>query len=731
MAKKGKLDMQFVVDTKKPAKNIKELQTRIETLRDTIEGAPLGSEEFERLTGQLSNASSEMKVLEKNMEGLEPQQKAEAFLKMGEGIAGAFAVGQGAMALMGVESENMEKLQVKVQSAIAIATGIRMMSEAGLMMATAKRVAIEKMGMVATKAGIVWTKGIALAQGAWAVVQGILTGTIVGSTLALHALKAAIIATGIGALVVGIVSLVAAMASWNGSNKKTTKSTERLAKEMDKLKEKAVDQLNAARDLSDLNRELAKTDDEKEKKLLKINKAYTDLQKKLEDQVQVTDEAEKSATHLTEETRRLEKASGKLEKRYEGSIKMYDERVASGRKLEEQLKDEMDAQLALIKVMEQEEAAEEEAEEKRKEASSRYQKRKSDKAAAAESLRKLENELLLLEVQDLEERAQLKREQDLADELADAEKIRDKTIRLETLANIQDIYDQEEINRLQKIEDEKLKILKDAEEEQKTIDKAAQDERNKTTDAYLDEIRRKNLGARKAEIDIANKHFDEMMLAEGLTGDEKMQLLIDHQENIKAINKVYDDQELAVEDEKLAAKIEVLTSSLSAISANMNARVSELDKAMNRELEMEGVTEEQKEDIQKKFQNKKDAIAKRQKAIAASQAVIDTYVSATAAYKSMVGIPVVGPTLAPIAAGAAIAMGLANVRQIYAQDVGGGGGGGGGGASAPPAAASPKVGSFTLSGEAEKQDTIKAYVVTDDVTDSQSQLEDIRQQATI
>ena len=73
MAKKGKLDMQFVVDTSKPAQNIKELQDRIETLRDTIEGAPLGSAEFEQLTGQLSNASSEMKVLEKNMEGLEPQ----------------------------------------------------------------------------------------------------------------------------------------------------------------------------------------------------------------------------------------------------------------------------------------------------------------------------------------------------------------------------------------------------------------------------------------------------------------------------------------------------------------------------------------------------------------------------------------------------------------------------------------------------------------------------------
>jgi myosin heavy subunit len=51
--------------------------------------------------------------------------------------------------------------------------------------------------------------------------------------------------------------------------------------------------------------------------------------------------------------------------------------------------------------------------------------------------------------------------------------------------------------------------------------------------------------------------------------------------------------------------------------------------------------------------------------IAASiQASIDTYVAANAAYKAMVGIPVVGPELAIVAAAAAIAAGLENVAQI-------------------------------------------------------------------
>jgi len=54
------------------------------------------------------------------------------------------------------------------------------------------------------------------------------------------------------------------------------------------------------------------------------------------------------------------------------------------------------------------------------------------------------------------------------------------------------------------------------------------------------------------------------------------------------------------------------------------------------------------------------------KAMAVAQATIDTYKSAVAAYSAMVTIPLVGPALASIAAGAAIAAGIANVKKITA-----------------------------------------------------------------
>ncbi len=52
------------------------------------------------------------------------------------------------------------------------------------------------------------------------------------------------------------------------------------------------------------------------------------------------------------------------------------------------------------------------------------------------------------------------------------------------------------------------------------------------------------------------------------------------------------------------------------------------------------------------------------KALASAEASINTYLAATAAYKAMAGIPVIGPALGAVAAAVAIAAGLANVAKI-------------------------------------------------------------------
>lgn len=68
----------------------------------------------------------------------------------------------------------------------------------------------------------------------------------------------------------------------------------------------------------------------------------------------------------------------------------------------------------------------------------------------------------------------------------------------------------------------------------------------------------------------------------------------------------------------------------------------------------------------------KKAAFKRQKALGIASAAISTSEGAVNAYKSMVGIPIVGPVLAPIAAATAIAAGLAQIKSISSQEYGAG-----------------------------------------------------------
>ena len=131
------------------------------------------------------------------------------------------------------------------------------------------------------------------------------------------------------------------------------------------------------------------------------------------------------------------------------------------------------------------------------------------------------------------------------------------------------------------------------------------------------------------------------------------------------------------------------------------------------------------------------------KAAAVASATINTFSSAQKAYDSTVGIPIVGPILAPINAGIAIAAGIKNVKSILAVKTPGGGGGSapsvggaGGGASTPAAPAFNVVGASPTNQLAQtignqQQQPIKAYVVSNDVTTAQSLDRNIIQSASI
>ena len=117
------------------------------------------------------------------------------------------------------------------------------------------------------------------------------------------------------------------------------------------------------------------------------------------------------------------------------------------------------------------------------------------------------------------------------------------------------------------------------------------------------------------------------------------------------------------------------------------------------------------------------SLAGENKALAVAQATIDTYAGATKAFAQ-------GGVAGFVSGAAIIAAGLSNIRKILSVDVGSSGGGGSSTLPSETGTPAPEMlsGAFTLTPE---QQPVQAYVVTDDMTNNQNKLANIRRRATI
>lgn len=121
-------------------------------------------------------------------------------------VASGFAAAQGAIALFGDEDKDLQKTLVKVTGAMALASGIQQVYNASL-----------KEGALAKLADSVAT-GV---QSAAITLYTFVTG---GATIATKAFRAALIATGIGAVVVLLLSLASALTASSDATKELNKS---------------------------------------------------------------------------------------------------------------------------------------------------------------------------------------------------------------------------------------------------------------------------------------------------------------------------------------------------------------------------------------------------------------------------------------------------------------------------------------------------------------------------
>lgn len=170
-------------------------------------------------------------------------------------------------------------------------------------------------------------------------------------------------------------------------------------------------------------------------------------------------------------------------------------------------------------------------------------------------------------------------------------------------------------------------------------------------------------------------HADRQKLEEKFRQEDAANQFKQDESDLKAIQQ---DQQRTFAERQLAvdADLELVQQAFDnkVISeVDYNAKVAELAKArMSIRDEEQKHTEEVTSAVGKTFGNLAD-IAGRQTALgktfAIIQATIDTYQSAVSAYKSMAGIPVVGPALGAVAAAAAIAAGIKSIKAITAVQV--------------------------------------------------------------
>jgi hypothetical protein len=273
--------------------------------------------------------------------------------------------------------------------------------------------------------------------------------------------------------------------------------------------------------------------------------------------------------------------------------------------------------------------------------------------------------------------------------------------------------EQEVSDLVNQLYEENVKEFEEAEKRKTAAAEAEAAKRKKAEedyDAAITALRAeqdaKNLTADQQEIiAIDNKYLDlrEKAIAAGestVEVDAAYQQALDDQEKVSAERRI--ENEKAVQD----AKIALSTQALSSVSQLIGA-----------------------------FAKKDEASQKRafraQKAISIAQATIDTYASANAAFLSTQKNPVsiLFPAAPYIAAGAAVAAGIANVATISKQQFTGGtppstsennppsldGGGGGGGAET--AQFNPFASAFLQ--DRPEQVTPRAYVLAGDVASQQ------------
>lgn len=723
--------------------SVKGLRTQ---LREATANVAIMADKFGATSKEAINAAKRAAELKDRIgdakaltDAFNPDAKFKAVASSLSGVAGGFSALQGAMALFGKENKDVEAALLKVNAAMALSQGLQAVGES--------IDSFRQLGAVIKSTTVFQELNNAATKTATAVQRAFGVATVETST-GFKVLKGAIVATGIGALVVllgEVINNFDAISDWI---KKSPLGG--LAKGIGSLVEGFTDLIGVT--------------SEAERNLTKLSAANKRANEDIESRIKVL----KAQGGSEEEIYKLS------QQRVNNELNTLRESLKTKGKLSEeeakQFRDLKTEQLVLTadynkKVSDANAKAAEEAKKKRDEANKQAI---ADKKEADKMLLDLQNEKALAEIASEDDKAKKQAEINMNARIAEIEALQ---------------VDIKTKNELKKATEEAFQL------EVKAIDDKTKAERAEKDKKFEEELQQTLSEARIAKFKEGKEKeiaaLDEALVAETKKVLENADYTEVQKKEMVAVLKEKHGAELAAIDAKYQKEAddkekERLDSIINSETLSFAARKQGVDDALalNKKLYDQGKidateytkTEKQLSDARVEI-SKKEAAARAEnagkisatlknvakaigeqtvagKAAAIAATTIDTYMSATSAFASLAKIPIVGVPLGIAAAAAAIAAGLKNVKSILAvktPEVPSGTSEAGfvsipsSGAPATGGGAMPDLGGGAMpdlgggggvgAGGGGETPTVRAYVVERDISDAQSRDQEIQNRA--
>lgn len=207
----------------------KSLKAQLKEIKALLASGTLDNQTFNKLSreaGELQDRIGDVSARVKNLAS--DSKRLDALMSAAQGLVGGFAAVQGVAALLGDENEDLQKSMVKLQGAMSALAGIQAVANT-----------LNKESALSTnltgKANIFNSIQLGVSSAAH-YVYATAVGTSTGLT---KAFRIALLATGVGAIIAGIVALAYAMDSMGDSTAKANEKLERMKKINDELNAQA------------------------------------------------------------------------------------------------------------------------------------------------------------------------------------------------------------------------------------------------------------------------------------------------------------------------------------------------------------------------------------------------------------------------------------------------------------------------------------------------------------